>query len=244
MQDPVSAQEAIVSEFGLFQDWLDRYQYLIDLGRKLPPLDASERVDENLLEGCQSRVWLLIDGDAEALRIRANSDAAIVSGLIALLIRVYSGASAQAITDTDPFFIRELGIDLHDLAIFLGIDLFVIVDHDFRHAFIIEERLDRRQVVIHRRHEHFKFIQSHLHGASGNIGRIDLRHTFIIGETGGDVTGREQGNSFNGISTCITPCPTSPQAMWATPVRIQTNLWIVGPDFLPHSYRWIDDQEY
>ncbi len=113
MQDPVSAQEAIVSEFGLFPDWLDRYQYLIDLGRKLPPLDASERVDENLLEGCQSRVWLLIDGNRDALQMRANSDAAIVSGLIALLIRVYSGASARQILDTEAFFIERLGLRQH-----------------------------------------------------------------------------------------------------------------------------------
>ena len=113
MQDPVSAQEAIVSEFGLFQDWLDRYQYLIDLGRKLPELDAADMADENLLEGCQSRVWLLIGGDRDALQIRANSDAAIVSGLIALLIRVYSGASARQILDTEPFFIERLGLRQH-----------------------------------------------------------------------------------------------------------------------------------
>lgn len=111
--DPLGAQREIVEEFSLFSDWLDRYQYLIDLGRKLPPLDAAELVDANLLEGCQSRVWLLIDGDADALRVRANSDAAIVSGLIALLIRTYSGASARDILDTAPFFIRDLGLEQH-----------------------------------------------------------------------------------------------------------------------------------
>jgi cysteine desulfuration protein SufE len=113
MHDPVSAQEAIVSEFGLFPDWLDRYQYLIDLGRKLSPLAAHELVDENLLDGCQSRVWLLIGGDASRLEIRANSDAAIVSGLIALLIRVYSGASARQALDTEPFFIERIGLSQH-----------------------------------------------------------------------------------------------------------------------------------
>ncbi len=113
MHDPVAAQHDIIEEFGLFPEWLDRYQYLIDLGRKLPELDDSERVDENLLEGCQSRVWLLIDGDREAVRIRANSDAAIVSGLIALLIRVYSGASAGDIVGTEPFFVTELGLSEH-----------------------------------------------------------------------------------------------------------------------------------
>lgn len=111
--DPEAAQRDIVAEFSLFNDWLDRYQYLIDLGRKLPPLEAGERVDENLLAGCQSRVWLLIDGDARQVNIRANSDAAIVSGLIALLIRAYSGASAQDIVTTPPFFVEELGLALH-----------------------------------------------------------------------------------------------------------------------------------
>ena len=113
MNDPQAAQKDIIDEFSLFPDWLDRYQYLIDLGRKLPPLEDSERVDQNLLEGCQSKVWLLIDGDSSAVRIRANSDAAIVSGLIALLIRVYSGASAQDIVGTEPFFVRELGLSQH-----------------------------------------------------------------------------------------------------------------------------------
>jgi cysteine desulfuration protein SufE len=113
MHDSIAAQRDIVDEFGMFPEWLDRYQYLIDLGRKLPPLRESELVDENLLDGCQSRVWLLIDGDADRVRIRANSDAAIVSGLIALLIRVYSGATARQILDTEPFFIRELGLDDH-----------------------------------------------------------------------------------------------------------------------------------
>jgi len=111
--DPVTAQREIVEEFSLFSDWLDRYQYLIDLGRKLTPLEPAELVDSNLLEGCQSRVWLLIDGDAGALRIRANSDAAIVSGLIALLIRTYSGASARDILDAAPFFIDDLGLQKH-----------------------------------------------------------------------------------------------------------------------------------
>lgn len=113
MHDPVTAQHEIVDEFSLFSDWLDRYQYLIDLGRKLEPLEPAEKGDEHLLEGCQSRVWLHVDGGPEEIRIRANSDAAIVSGLIALLIRVYSGATARAIVDTEPFFVRELGLGEH-----------------------------------------------------------------------------------------------------------------------------------
>jgi len=111
--DPVAAQQAIVEEFSLFPDWLDRYQYLIDLGRKLEPLDESERIDRHLLQGCQSRVWLLFDGGPQAVGIRADSDAAIVSGLIALLIRVYSGSSAKDIVNTQPFFIEQLGLGQH-----------------------------------------------------------------------------------------------------------------------------------
>jgi cysteine desulfuration protein SufE len=113
MHDTHAAQEAIIADFELFPDWMDRYQYLIDLGRKLPELAPGERVDENLLEGCQSRVWLLLSGDAERIDIRANSDAAIVSGLIALLIRVYSGASADDIVETEPYFIERIGLRAH-----------------------------------------------------------------------------------------------------------------------------------
>lgn len=111
--DLSTAQREIIAEFSYFDDWLDRYQYLIDLGRKLPLLPDTERVDGNLLDGCQSRVWLLIDGDAQRLNIRANSDAAIVSGLIALLIRVYSGASARQILDSEPEFIAKIGLSDH-----------------------------------------------------------------------------------------------------------------------------------
>ena len=113
VHDPNRAQQEIISDFGLFDSWLDRYQYLIDLGKALEPLDESEKTDDILLQGCQSRVWLIIEGDADKLRIRANSDAAIVSGLIALLIRVYSGASARQILDTQPEFIAAIGLQQH-----------------------------------------------------------------------------------------------------------------------------------
>ena len=113
MHDPKQTQDEIVDSFSLFSEWLDRYQYLIDLGRKLPPLDEAEKTDDKLLAGCQSQVWLLQEGDANRLTIRANSDAAIVSGLIALLIQVYSGCSAQQIVDTEPYFIQEIGLSDH-----------------------------------------------------------------------------------------------------------------------------------
>jgi len=113
MHDPQKAQDEIISDFSLFDNWLDRYQYLIDLGKKLEPLDDTEKTDDILLHGCQSRVWLIIEGSADEVKIRANSDAAIVSGLIALLIRVYSGASAQQILKTQPEFIAAIGLQQH-----------------------------------------------------------------------------------------------------------------------------------
>ena len=113
MHDIQQAQQDIISDFSLFDNWLDRYQYLIDLGKALEPLDEAEKTDDILLYGCQSRVWLIIEGDADALTIRANSDAAIVSGLIALLIRVYSGASAEQIKNSRPDFIAAIGLQQH-----------------------------------------------------------------------------------------------------------------------------------
>ncbi len=113
MKDPNTAQDQIVDDFSLFPEWLDRYQYLIDLGRKLEPLKDEERCPENILEGCQSSVWLVMDGDRDAMHIRANSDAAIVSGLIALLIKVYDGVPPQRVLETEPRFIDDLGLSQH-----------------------------------------------------------------------------------------------------------------------------------
>ena len=113
MHDPKQTQDEIIDSFSLFSEWLDRYQYLIDLGRKLPVLDDAEKTDDKLLAGCQSQVWLLLEGDAGQVTIRANSDAAIVSGLIALLIQVYSGCTAQQIADTEPYFIQKIGLSDH-----------------------------------------------------------------------------------------------------------------------------------
>ena len=113
MHDPNLSQDDIIESFSLFSEWLDRYQYLIDLGRKLPSLDETEKTDDKLLAGCQSQVWLLLEGDTSQVIIRANSDAAIVSGLIALLIQVYSGSTAQQIVDPAPYFIEEIGLSDH-----------------------------------------------------------------------------------------------------------------------------------
>ncbi len=113
MHDPKQIQDEMIDSFSLFGEWLERYQYLIDLGRKLPPLDDADKTDEQLLAGCQSQVWLLLEGDAGQVTIRANSDAAIVSGLISLLIQVYSGCTARQIVDTEPYFIHDIGLSNH-----------------------------------------------------------------------------------------------------------------------------------
>jgi len=81
-------QQEIIDEFHFFESWMDKYQYLIDLGKELAPLNPSEMNDANLVRGCQSNVWMLTEGDADNMIIRATSDAAIVSGLIALVIRL------------------------------------------------------------------------------------------------------------------------------------------------------------
>jgi cysteine desulfuration protein SufE len=108
-----NAQQEIIDEFGFFDDWTGRYQYLIDLGRKLPPLAEEERTDANKVDGCQSQVWIVVSGDADRMDLRAASDSAIVSGLVALLLRVYSGQSARDILETDPAFINAIGLGKH-----------------------------------------------------------------------------------------------------------------------------------
>ncbi|HET9818364.1 MAG TPA: SufE family protein [Rhodanobacteraceae bacterium] len=109
----IDAQREIVEEFGFFDDWTERYQYLIDVGRKLSPLADAEMIDANKVDGCQSQVWIVVSGDANRLNLRATSDSAIVSGLVALLLRVYSGRSAREILDTDPAFINVIGLGKH-----------------------------------------------------------------------------------------------------------------------------------
>ncbi|HEX7324843.1 MAG TPA: SufE family protein [Rhodanobacteraceae bacterium] len=106
-------QQEIVDEFKFFEDWTGRYQYLIDVGRELPPLPESDMTDANKVDGCQSQVWIVVSGDADRLDLRAASDSAIVSGLVALLLRVYSGRSAREILDTDPSFINTIGLGKH-----------------------------------------------------------------------------------------------------------------------------------
>ena len=105
---------AIVEEFGFFDDWEDRYQLLIDQGRRLPPLPAQYQQAEYRLRGCQSVVHFAAEKSADGeITFYAASDAAIVQGLIALLLRVYSGRTAEEIRGTEPEFLRDIGLDSH-----------------------------------------------------------------------------------------------------------------------------------
>ena len=107
------AQAAIAEEFGFFGDWSERYQYLIDLGRKLPTFPEEWKTEEHRLLGCQSMVWIVPEGNADALHFRAISDSAIVSGLIFLALRVYSGRPASEILATEPEYINAIGLSRH-----------------------------------------------------------------------------------------------------------------------------------
>ena len=105
---------AIVEEFGFFDDWEDRYQLLIDQGRKLAPFPCHLRDESHKLRGCQSLVYFAAERDAsDVITFTAESDAAIVQGLVALLLRVYSGRPATEIRDTEPSFLTEIGLDSH-----------------------------------------------------------------------------------------------------------------------------------
>ena len=107
------AEQAIAEEFSFFGDWSERYQYLIDLGRKLPPFPAELQTEENRLLGCQSKVWIVASGDASRLDFQAISDSAIVSGLAYLALRVYSGRSAAEILSTPAEYIERIGLSKH-----------------------------------------------------------------------------------------------------------------------------------
>lgn len=107
------AQRDIADEFAFFDDWSERYQYLIDLGRKLPPFPDELKREEFRVLGCQSQVWLVPNGNAAHLTFQAISDSSIVSGLLALVLRVYSGHSAAEILGTEPRFIESIGLSQH-----------------------------------------------------------------------------------------------------------------------------------
>lgn len=106
-------QDSIIDEFNGFDDWLDRYQLLIDLGSEQEPLPEEYRTDNNLIEGCQSRVWLQADFVDGKVLFRAESDALIVKGIVSLLIQVYSGHTPDEILDNEPYFVEAIGLKEH-----------------------------------------------------------------------------------------------------------------------------------
>jgi len=105
-----SAIAAIAEELDVFDDWMDRYQYIIELGRKLPPFPEAWMDDSHRVPGCQSKVWMEAEQRGDRLFLAGASDAAIVSGLVALLLRVYSGRTPEEIIATDPVFLKDLGL--------------------------------------------------------------------------------------------------------------------------------------
>jgi cysteine desulfuration protein SufE len=113
MTEIEQAQQELIEEFAFLDNWMDRYQYLIDLGRKLPPFPDADRIEEHRLHGCQSQVWLKTRPVGDRLEFQAISDSAIVSGLIALLMKVYNGRRAAEILATPPAFIKAIGLDEH-----------------------------------------------------------------------------------------------------------------------------------
>ena len=111
--DVATAQQEVIEEFQFFDDWMDRYQYLIDLGRRLPEFPQEHLVDGNKIRGCQSQVWFIAENENDVLNFQAISDAAIVSGLIAVLLRIYSGKRPQDILDTPADFVTALNLESH-----------------------------------------------------------------------------------------------------------------------------------
>ena len=107
-------QDEIIEEFVELEDWMDRYQLLIDMGEEQPSLPDSEKTEQNLIDGCQSRVWIVCDRGADGrLTFRAESDALIVKGIVSLVIRVFSGHTPQEILDADLYFIPRIGLTEH-----------------------------------------------------------------------------------------------------------------------------------
>ncbi len=114
MSDAINAiQDEVVEEFGLFDQWMDKYEYIIDLGKKLPLIDDEFKDESHLIPGCQSQVWLHAELDSDKVTFTADSDAIITKGIIALLIRVLSGQKPSDIAGADLYFIDRIGLREH-----------------------------------------------------------------------------------------------------------------------------------
>lgn len=106
-------QEEIIDEFSMFDDWMERYEYIIDLGKSLPLINSNYKLDENLIKGCQSKVWLHSELNNDKLIFTADSDAILTKGIVALLLRVFSNQNATDILAADSNFIDEIGLKEH-----------------------------------------------------------------------------------------------------------------------------------
>ncbi|MBA6156061.1 SufE family protein [Tenacibaculum sp. S7007] len=106
-------QEEIIDEFSMFEDWMERYEYIIDLGRSLPLINEAYKLDENLIKGCQSKVWLYSELKNDTIEFTADSDAILTKGIVALLLRVFSNQTPQAILEANTNFIDEIGLKEH-----------------------------------------------------------------------------------------------------------------------------------
>jgi cysteine desulfuration protein SufE len=106
-------QDELIEEFGLFDDWADKYEYLIDLGKKLLPMSESFKTEDNVIKGCQSKVWLHAEKQGDLVVFQADSEAIIVKGMISMLIRVLSNHTPEEIIKADLYFIEQIGMSQH-----------------------------------------------------------------------------------------------------------------------------------
>jgi len=106
-------QEEIIDEFSMFEDWMERYEYIIDLGKTIPLIDEQYQTDDNIIKGCQSKVWLHAEENDGKIEFTANSDAILTKGIIALLLRVFSEQTPEEILNSDTTFIDEIGLKEH-----------------------------------------------------------------------------------------------------------------------------------
>lgn len=106
-------QEEIIDEFSMFDDWMERYEYIIELGKSLPIIEDQYKLDENLIKGCQSKVWLYSELDADKIRFSADSDAILTKGIVALLLRVFSEQKPADILSAETSFIDKIGLKEH-----------------------------------------------------------------------------------------------------------------------------------
>lgn len=113
MQSINEISEELIEDFELFDDWADKYEYIISLGKELPSMDDADKVEDNIVKGCQSQVWLKAKQEGDKVVFEADSDAIITKGIIALLVKVFNGQEAKEIVNNDLAFIDQIGLKEH-----------------------------------------------------------------------------------------------------------------------------------